>query len=90
VNSELYKYAEDSYYERPLVFNNIYKMREMPQEWKNSSVIPIHRKSDKQKVENYRGISLLYACYKLCSKILNEKLKALADKLLLECQNVFR
>jgi hypothetical protein len=64
-------------------------MREMPQEWKNSLVIPIYRKSDK-KVENYTGINLLYACYKLCSKILNEKLKTLADKLFLENQNGFR
>jgi len=71
-------------------FNNIYNMRQMPQEWKNSHVIPIYKKSDKQKVENYRGISLLYASFKLYSKIINEKLKALADTFLLECQNGFR
>jgi hypothetical protein len=65
-------------------------MTETPQEWKNRPVILIYKKSDQQKVENYRGISLLCACYKLCSKILNEKLKALADKLLLEYQNGYR
>jgi len=30
-------------------------------------------------VENYRVISLLNACYKLCSKILNEKLIVQAE-----------
>jgi hypothetical protein len=30
-------------------------------------------------MENYRGISLLNACYKLYSKVLNEKLQAQAD-----------
>jgi hypothetical protein len=41
-------------------------------------------------VENYRGISLLNACYKPHSKILNEKLTAKTEKLLLECQKGFR
>jgi hypothetical protein len=35
--------------------NNIYKMREMPQEWKNSPVIPIYRKSDKKVGKLYRN-----------------------------------
>jgi len=52
----------------------------MPEEWKNSIVIPLYKKRDKQKVENYRGISLLNACYKLYSKILTEKLKTRAEK----------
>jgi hypothetical protein len=29
-------------------------MREMPEEWKNGIVVPIHMKGEKQKVENYR------------------------------------
>jgi len=32
---------------------------EIPEEWKNCIVIPIHKKSEKQKLENYREISLL-------------------------------
>ena len=41
-------------------------------------------------MENYRGISLLNACYKIYSKVLNEILKAQAEQFLLECQNGFR
>ena len=39
-------------------------MEEMPEERKNSIVVPIYKEGDKQKVENHRGISLLNACYK--------------------------
>jgi len=77
LNSKLYKDAGDSFHERLLVFfNNIYVMGEMLEKWKNSIVLPMYKKVDKQKVENYRKISLLNACYKLYSKILSEKLKA--------------
>ena len=38
-------------------------MEEMSEEWKNSNVIRIYKEGDK-KVENYRGIILLNACYK--------------------------
>jgi hypothetical protein len=51
-------------------------MGEMLEERMNNIVIPMYRKGDKQKVENYRGISLLNARCKLYSKILSEKLKA--------------
>jgi len=39
--------------------------------------------AQKKKCGNYRGISLLNACYELYSKLLYEKLKAQAEKFLL-------
>jgi hypothetical protein len=54
--------------------NNIYMMEELPEERKNSIVVTIYKKGDKQKVDNHSGISLLNACYKSYSKVLNEKL----------------
>ena len=47
-------------------------MVEMLEEWKNRSVIPIHMKGDKQKVVNYREISMFNARYKLYGTVLNE------------------
>jgi hypothetical protein len=70
-------------------------MGEMLEEWENHIGILVYllhtRKvtKKKKKVENYRGISLLNACFKLYSKILNEKLKTQAEKLLLIYQNGF-
>jgi hypothetical protein len=40
---------------------------EMPEEWKNSIVIPIYKKRDKPKVEKYRQISQINVCYDLYS-----------------------
>jgi len=51
-------------------------MREMPEEWKNVIILHIYKKADKQKVENYRGISQLNACYKVYSKVLNENFES--------------
>ena len=36
--------------------------------------MPIHKKDDRSKVENYRGITLLSALGKLCTSILNNRL----------------
>jgi len=40
--------------------------------------------------KNYGGINLLNICYKLNSKILNDKLNAQRGMFLLECQNGIR
>jgi hypothetical protein len=65
-------------------------MGEMPEEWKNCIIIHIYKKGDKQKAENYRGISQLKACYKVYSKVLNENLKTHTENFRLECQNGFQ
>ena len=35
-----------------------------PSEWKKGNIVPIHKKSDKQNIENYRPVSLLPICGK--------------------------
>ena len=32
---------------------------EFPSDWKKANVVPVHKKSDKQSLKNYRPISLL-------------------------------
>jgi len=49
-----------------------FMMVEVLEEWKKRSVIPIHMKGDKQKVVNYREISIFNAWYKLYSTVFNE------------------
>jgi hypothetical protein len=55
-------------------------IREMLEEWENCIVIPTYKEGKKPKVENYRVNSLLNACYKLCSKILNKKIESTSRK----------
>ena len=42
-----------------LLFQNSAKISYFPDIWKRSNIIPVHKKNDKQLVENYRPISLL-------------------------------
>ena len=47
---------------------------ELPEEWKESFIVPIYKKGDKTDCRNYRGISLLRTMYKILSHILLSRL----------------
>ena len=49
---------------------SIWDKEELPEEWKDSIIVPIYKKGDKTDCNNYRGISLLPATYKILSNIL--------------------
>jgi len=55
IRSEIYK------------LNSIRNKEELPEEWKESIIIPIYKKGDKRDCNNYRGISLLSTTYKILS-----------------------
>jgi hypothetical protein len=45
--------------------NSIWNEEELPDQWKESIIVPIHKKGDKNYFNNYRGISPLSASYKI-------------------------
>jgi hypothetical protein len=49
---------------------SVWNKEELPQQWKESVIIPIYKKGDKTGCNNYRGISLLSTAYKILSNIL--------------------
>jgi hypothetical protein len=57
------------------------EQRRIAHQWKESIVIPIHKRGDKTDCSNYRGISLLSASYKIVSNILLSRLIPYADEI---------
>ena len=45
----------------------IWRDEKMPDDWKIVLIIPLFKKGDKMKCENYRGITLLNVAYKMLS-----------------------
>jgi hypothetical protein len=68
----------------------VWKKEELPHQWKESIVVPIHKKGDKTDCSNYRGMSLLLTSYKILSNILLTKLTPFADEIVGELQCGFR
>jgi hypothetical protein len=56
--------------------------KELPHQWKESIVVPIHKKGDKTDCSNYRGISLLSTSYKILSNVLLSRLIPYADEII--------
>ena len=53
-----------------ILFNNSVICECFSIEWKKANVIPVHKKGDKQIINNYRPVSLLPICSKIFEKII--------------------
>ena len=53
-----------------MIFNNCIDTGTFPDIWKRSNIIPVHKKGDKQIVDNYRPVSLLPIFRKIFEKLL--------------------
>ena len=61
----------------------IWNKVELPEEWKESIIVPIYKKGDKTDCSNYRGISLLSTTHKILSNILLARLTPYAEEIIL-------
>jgi hypothetical protein len=66
--------------------NSVWKMEELPQQWKESIIVPIHKKGYKVDSSNYGGISLLSPSYKIVSNILLSRLSPYLDEIIIRPQ----
>ena len=57
-----------------LVSQSCIKHVGFPTEWKKANVVPVHKKSHKQILKNYRSVSLLPICGKIFERLLYNKL----------------
>jgi hypothetical protein len=52
------------------LINSIWNKEKLPDQWKESIIVPVNKKGDKTECSNYCGISLLSASYNILSNIL--------------------
>jgi len=60
----------------------IWNKEELPEEWKESIIVPVYRKDDNTECSNYRGLSLLPTTYKILSNILLSRLTPYAQEII--------
>lgn len=54
-------------YQHTVLINKIYHQKEIPDQWRVSKIIPVHKKEDISKIEKYRPISNLCPFTKIFS-----------------------
>jgi hypothetical protein len=52
---------------------SIWNKEELPEQWKESIIAPIHKRGDKTDCNNYCGISMLSISYKMLLRVLENK-----------------
>jgi len=62
----------------------------IPEEWKETIRVPIHKRGDRDRCENYRGIALGNEAFKILSNIILKKIKPYIEEVMGEYQNSFR
>jgi hypothetical protein len=72
------------------LITSIWHKKKLPEEWKESIIVPIHKKGDKTDCNNYRGISILPTTYKMLSNILLSRLIPCAKEIIGDHQCGFR
>jgi hypothetical protein len=70
--------------------NSIWIKEELPNQWKETIIVPIQKKGDKTDCNNYHGISLLSTSYKILRNILLSRLVPYIDEIIGDHQCGFR
>ena len=52
----------------------------MPEDWKETIIVCIHKRGDRARCENYKGVALGNAAYKILSNIILGKIKPYIEK----------
>ena len=66
INNELHTHAPKFFLHKFLNFLNVcWIYGDIPEEWTTATVIPTHKKGDRNNLDNYRCISLLNTGYKI-------------------------
>ena len=62
------------------LFNLIYTTKKIPEQWSISKITPIHKKGNKNEIENYRPIANLCAMTKVFEQLIIDRLRDIEKK----------
>jgi hypothetical protein len=89
IHLELIKYRGNKLLNRMYeLVTQIWEKERMPEE--ETIIVPIHKRGDRDRCENYRGIALGNEAYKILSNIILRKIKPYIEKVTEDYQNGFR
>ncbi|CAB3990484.1 Hypothetical predicted protein [Paramuricea clavata] len=71
------------------LFNKSLQVGVVPDEWKLANVVPVFKKGEKDRVENYRPISLLCIVSKLLERCILNHLRFYLQNIINHCQHGF-
>jgi len=72
------------------LINSIWNKEKLPQQWKESIIVPIYKKSEKTDHSNYGGTLLLPTTYKMLSNIFISSLTPYVEEIIGDHQCGFR
>jgi sorting nexin-29 len=72
------------------LIHSVWNKEELPDQWKESIIVPVHKKGDKTDCNNCSGISLLSTSYKMLSNIQLSRLVPYIDEIIGDHQCGFR
>jgi hypothetical protein len=76
VQNEAWMYGTERMVERMVeLMNGVWRGEGFPEDWREGIICPIFKKGEKNRAENYRGITLLNTGYKLYASVLSERMK---------------
>ncbi|CAD6201952.1 GSCOCG00002869001-RA-CDS, partial [Cotesia congregata] len=93
IPNEVWKYGgEELIVELWRICQRVWEGEAWPEDWKDGVVVPILKKGDGSRVEDYRGITITQTAYKVYVGILENRLKRESEEkgLLPETQAGFR
>ena len=59
------------------LMNKIYNEKEIPDQWRISKIVPVHKKGECSKIENYRPISNLCSSSKVFEKLIMKRIESI-------------
>ena len=83
IHLELLKYGGNKLLNRTdELVRQIWEEEGIPEEWNETIIVPIYKKGDRERCENYRGIALGNTAYKILANTILGKIKPYIKKLL--------